>query len=81
MKLTGPGRRSRTGADRFITSYKINIPCRPDGTPLPWMNYNAISFLEERLTKDLCLLEYGSGYSTPFFASFVKTVVSVECDR
>lgn len=47
---------------------------------IPWMNYNAIEFLDERLNKNLTLFEFGSGYSTYFYASRVKTVVSVEYD-
>jgi tRNA A58 N-methylase Trm61 len=45
------------------------------------MNYNIISFLEQRLSKDLSLFEYGSGNSTLFFADLVGNVVSVECSR
>lgn len=47
---------------------------------IPWMNYNAIEFLDERLNKNLTLFEFGSGYSTYFYASRVKAVVSVEYD-
>ena len=42
------------------------------------MNYAVIHFLEERLTSQLSLFEYGAGYSTLFFAGLVDTVVSVE---
>ena len=56
-------------------------PIRRDGSPLPWMNYSIISFLEQRLTKDLSLFEYGSGNSTLFFSNLVSSVVSVECNR
>ncbi len=44
------------------------------------MNYHVIQFLEERLTKDLSLFEYGSGTSTAFYAALVKDVVSVETE-
>ncbi|MCH7880829.1 MAG: FkbM family methyltransferase [Proteobacteria bacterium] len=56
-------------------------PIRRDGSPLPWMNYSIISFLEQRLSKDLSLFEYGSGNSTLFFSNLVSSVVSVECNR
>lgn len=36
---------------------------------------------EERLNPSLTLFEYGSGYSTLFFARLVDRVVSVESDR
>ena len=62
----------------YIRSLNEGYPCKLDGTPIPWMNYNVISFLEERLTKDMCLFEYGSGYSTLFYSNLVKEVVSIE---
>ena len=48
---------------------------------MPWMNYAAIHFLEERLTPLLSLFEYGSGHSTLFFARLVHRIVSIETDR
>jgi len=45
------------------------------------MNYNIISFYEQRLNKDLSLFEYGWGNSTLFFSNFVQNLVSVECNR
>jgi len=63
-----------------VESFKSGVPCRNDGSPLPWMNYPVIAFLEERLIKDISLFEFGSGYSTKFFAQRVKDVTSVEYD-
>lgn len=65
----------------WMESKKQNHPCREDGSSLPWMNYSIISFLEERLTKDLSLFEFGSGYSTKFYSKLVKIVTSVEHDK
>ena len=65
----------------YIESVKTRKPCRRDGSPLPWMNYHVIQFLEQRLTKDLSLFEYGSGNSTLFYAALVKMVVSLEEDE
>lgn len=48
---------------------------------IPWMNYPFIAFLEERLSKDLVVFEFGSGASTIFFAKKVKKVDSVEYDK
>jgi len=45
------------------------------------MNYAVISFLKDRLDKNMRLFEYGSGYSTLFYSSLVKSVVSVEYDK
>ena len=65
----------------YVRSVVARRPCRADGTPIPWMNYNVVSFLEQRLNKELSLFEYGSGNSTLFFAGRVKDLVSVETDR
>ena len=51
-----------------------------DGNTITWMNYPVVKLLEEKLTRDLILFEYGSGYSTFFYADKVKAVVSVEHD-
>jgi hypothetical protein len=51
-----------------------------DGNPLPWMNSNIIQFLQSRLNKSIRLFEYGSGFSTTFYALRVKEVISVEHD-
>lgn len=64
----------------YIESAKTKRPCRRDGSPLPWMNYHIIQFLEDRLTDDLVMFEYGSGNSTCFYASLVKHVTSLEMD-
>jgi len=73
-------RRSMLRQRGYVESSKYKRPCRRDGSPLPWMNYHVIQFLEERLTKDLSLFEYGSGTSTGFYAALVKDVVSIETD-
>ncbi|PMF67077.1 hypothetical protein BCV08_18775, partial [Vibrio breoganii] len=40
-----------------------------------------ISILKERLKPDMNLFEFGSGYSTIFFAKYVNSVTSIEYDR
>jgi len=64
----------------YNLSVKLKRPVRADGSPIPWFNYNAVDFLEDRLTKDLRVFEYGSGNSTQFFAPRVTKVVSLERD-
>jgi hypothetical protein len=64
----------------FFESVRYRAPCRPDGSPLPWMNYAMIIFLEERLKPEMSVFEYGSGSSTLFFAGRVNHVTSVEKD-
>lgn len=74
-------RRSFLRQSGYVESVRTKRPCRADGSPIPWMNYAVISFLEERLDKTMTMFEYGSGNSTLFFAERVGRVVSVECDR
>lgn len=74
-------------SDSFIISsglwrsIKNNTPFDQSGKPLPWICYPMITFLKERLKKDMILFEYGSGYSTLFFADYVREVYSVEYDE
>jgi hypothetical protein len=65
----------------WIESKRRGYPCRPDGSEIPWMNYAVVAFLERRLSKSLSVFEYGSGYSTLFFARYAGSVVSVEYDQ
>jgi hypothetical protein len=62
-------------------SAKRGYPCSLQGEPLPWMNYAAVAFLEERLKNSFRLFEFGSGYSTMFYARKVGSVTSVEHDE
>lgn len=65
----------------WIQSLEAGRPVNKDGNPIPWMNFPVIKLLEEKLTRDMKLFEYGSGYSTFFFAGKVKVVFSVEYDE
>jgi len=62
----------------YLNSFKNGYPCDDKGEVLPWMNYPVISFLKERLNKDITIFEYGSGFSTRFYAARVKHVTSLE---
>ena len=65
----------------WIESIKEQKPVDKDGNPLPWMNFPVVKFLEERLQSNLNLFEFGSGYSTLFYASRTKNVTSVEHNK
>jgi hypothetical protein len=73
--------KSQLHSSGWMKSLKQGYPCRADGTIVPWMNYAIVFFLEERLKKDLKLFEFGSGYSTLFYANLVHSVTSVESDE
>jgi len=62
----------------YLESFKRSYPCDRNGEVLPWMNYPVIAFLKERLHKDINVFEYGSGFSTRFYAARVNSVTSVE---
>jgi hypothetical protein len=49
-----------------------------EGAPLPWYTYPAIEYLRQLDFHDSVVFEYGSGFSTLFWASRARNVVSVE---
>ena len=51
-----------------------------EGNPIPWFSYSAISFINDRLTNEMTVFEFGSGNSTLWFSKRVKNVVSIEHD-
>jgi hypothetical protein len=65
----------------WLHSLEAGKPIDKDGNPIPWINYPMIRFLEERLTDDLNVFEFGSGYSTLFYAKKVKSITSLEYDK
>lgn len=73
--------RSHLVQSGYVESIRRKQPCRADGSPLPWMNSSVISFLDQRLSPSLTLFEYGSGFSTAYYASKVKHVTSIEHDQ
>ena len=62
----------------FIDSFISQSPRDKENNPLPWMNYSIIDFLSSRLNNQIRLFEFGSGYSTLFYAKYVSQVTSVE---
>ena len=69
---------NKTGYMQSVIEEK---PLDFNGNPIPWMNFNVVDFLKERLTKEMNLFEYGSGFSTQFYAKNVKNVISIEHDK
>lgn len=65
----------------WMRSLEKAKPVDKDGNQTPWMNYHVIEFLKDRLKSDLNLFEFGSGYSTTFYARLVQTVTSVEYEK
>jgi hypothetical protein len=65
----------------WLEAFKTRKPVDENNRPIPWVTYSFIDFITERLTKDISLFEYGSGYSTLFYAQRVRQVTSVEHDK
>jgi hypothetical protein len=51
-----------------------------EGNPIPWITYPAIDFLSQLDYTQRSVFEYGSGFSTLYWASRAKNVVAVESD-
>lgn len=67
---------------RFYGTWKRSLAngANPLRDELPWLTFAVIRFLEQTLTKNMRVFEYGSGGSTLFLAKRVKELVSVEQD-
>ena len=52
-----------------------------DDKPLPWFTYPFIDFLKDRLSKEMSVLEFGSGNSTIWFSDKVNKITSIEHDK
>lgn len=64
--------------DGWFRSFDEGVPVDASGAPLPFLNYPVISFLAGRARPDMRVFEYGSGFSTLWWASRVAEVVACE---
>jgi precorrin-6B methylase 2 len=64
----------------WFRSYHTKQSVDAQGQPLPWYNYGFIFFLEPRLKPHFEVFEYGSGYSTRWYAQRVQAITAVEHD-
>lgn len=62
----------------WLRSFLEKRPVDRQGAPIPWLTYPMIEFLEERLTEDVSVFEYGGGHSTIYLAKRVKEITTVE---
>ncbi|HSI34205.1 MAG: SAM-dependent methyltransferase [Phycisphaerae bacterium] len=51
------------------------------GDPVPWITFPAIEYIKQLDLSHARVLEYGSGFSTHFWAKRVKHVTSIEDDK
>jgi hypothetical protein len=59
------------------SSFSFKIPLEP----VPWMTYPFVDFMKNLNLSQKNIFEYGSGYSTVFWAKCSSKVVSVENDK
>ena len=67
--------------DGWFRSRREQASVDAAGSPLPWVTYPAIEFIQKRIKPEMRVFEYGSGGSTTWWANQVSEVVSVEHDR
>ncbi|MGA8264286.1 MAG: hypothetical protein WB779_07590 [Ignavibacteriaceae bacterium] len=65
----------------WFQSYKNKTSVDKNGNPIPWITYPFIDFISERLNKNIDIFEFGSGNSTFFYATKVKSLITVEHDK
>lgn len=65
----------------WIKSFLDSFPQDEKGDSLPWMTYNFIEFISQKLNKNHEIFEFGLGSSTIFFSKIVKKVTALESDR
>jgi hypothetical protein len=60
--------------------HSLNSESSPLSDGMPWLTFSAAKFLEQVVTRDMRIYEYGSGGSTIFFCGKAKEVISIEHD-
>ena len=65
----------------WFQSFKNKTSVDKNGNPIPWVTYPFIDFIRERLNKEIDIFEFGSGNSTLFYATKVKSLTTVEHDK
>ena len=74
----GPARLNTLVHTGWLHSLYAGVPVNAAGEPLPWISYPAIDFLEQKMSGDWSVLEWGCGQSTLWWAARVRRVVSIE---
>jgi hypothetical protein len=62
----------------WLDSLIAGRPVNGSGVPIPWMNYSAIDFIGSKIKSSHRVFEWGAGFSSLWFASKVKEVISAE---
>lgn len=64
----------------WVRSERAQEAVDANGSPLPWLPYPAIRFLDERTPPSAEVFEYGMGSSTLWWAQRVRSVIACEHD-
>jgi hypothetical protein len=64
----------------WLRSWWEGKPLDAQGAPLPWLSYPAIDFLSQFDFSQASVFEWGSGYSTLWWAKRCRSLTSVESD-
>ena len=62
----------------WFNAFKTQSSIDQNKKPLPWVTYSFIDFISPRLNKTMKIFEYGSGFSTLFYAEHSQNVTTVE---
>jgi hypothetical protein len=65
----------------WIDSWRKAQNTDHNGNPIPWCTYSYIQFIENYLFTSITVFEYGSGFSSLFYAKRTKKVVAIENDK
>jgi len=64
----------------WINSFLKEVPVDQEDRYIPWVTYSYIDFIHERLSKQQTVFEYGTGYSTQYYAKHTNQVKAIEHD-
>ena len=84
LPLAAPLRLHRGAAIRdsgWLRSFVEQKSVDAAGNPIPFMSYAAVDLLAERVPYGVSVFEFGSGYSTLWWAARAKRVVACEHDE
>lgn len=65
----------------YLNSLKAGLPVGINNEPIPWFTYPTIEFIKQLDLKNKRVFEYGSGFSSLFFADKTLEIISVEDNR
>lgn len=65
----------------WLKNFPNKSPIDKDGRPIPWTSYSFIPFINDHLTNEMDVFEFGSGNSTIYYAARAKHVYTIEHDK